>query len=136
VSQQFTITASAGPLPQIVNVHVYHHDTWALVFTLQDSAPAAGYTTPPSDPPAPTAPVIHDLTGATAAAAVEDPTGAITSLVATIATDPTTGVVSVGPPAGGLTPSRYEYDVQVTEGSSITTWVHGVMTVQADITPP
>jgi hypothetical protein len=117
VIQTFTIEADTAELPAIENAHVYHGDTWSLVFVLNDNA----------------TPTAHDLTGATAAAAAKNGQGVVTGLTATVDDDPTTGTITV---SGNLAADQYIYDLQVTEGAEITTWARGQLTVDADITSP
>jgi hypothetical protein len=117
VIQTFTIQADTTELPAIENAHVYHGDSWALVFQLNDDA----------------TPTAHDLTGATVAVAAKNGQGVVTALTATIAADPTTGTVTV---SGNPAADRYLYGLQVTEGTEITTWARGELIVDQDITPP
>ena len=124
--QTFTISASAGPVPQLVNATVYHGDSWALQFTLQDNAAVEGGSA-----------VAHNLTGASVAAAAQDAHSVTTTLTAQINPDPTTGEVTVARPTPDLAPGAYQFDVQITDAqTAITTWVYGTLTVVGDVAPP
>ena len=76
-----------------------------------------------------------DLTGATAQAwAVNgDPTAHL-DLTVTIDPDPTTGLLTLSPPATGIPADKYRYDLELNQAGLITTWIKGRLTVQADIT--
>jgi hypothetical protein len=105
-------------LPLEADVTVYHGDSWALVYQLADDEATA-----------------HDLTGATIASSVVDGTGTLTALVAQPDADPTTGQVTITPPAAGLAAGVYRYDLEVTDASGVLTWVRGQLAVQPDVTP-
>jgi hypothetical protein len=102
-------------LPEVLDLREWHGDTWAesLELTL------AG------------APL--DLTGATVEAWATNFQEELIALTAVI-TDATGGVVTIAPPAGGLAPGRYVYDVQATTSDSNTrTWVRGHLDIYRDV---
>lgn len=102
--------------PATVNLIAYHGDTWTQTFRLkQDTTPV-------------------DLTGALVAAwAVTFTTGAVYELDATV-TNPTGGELQIAIGVDGLPANIYTYDVEVTQGSAVTTWIRGSLTVPADLT--
>jgi len=110
----YVIQADAEALPAERYLSVYHGDTWSVGFQLDDSA-----STP------------HDLTGATVQARAQDGLGADQGPIqATVGSDPTLGQITL---TGALTPGVYGYDVAVTNGTVVTTWVRGELVVKPDI---
>ena len=110
----YVIQADAEALPAERYLSVYHGDTWSVGFQLDDST-----STP------------HDLTGATVQARAQDGLGADQGPIqATVGSDPTLGQITL---TGALTPGVYGYDVAVTNGAVVTTWVRGELVVEPDI---
>jgi hypothetical protein len=104
-------------LPATVNLTAYHGDSWTQTFRLKYEA------------------VPVDLTGATIAAWAQAWNGTIVQLTTTI-TNALGGEfqLSVGP--AGWVFGSYTYDVELRQGTTVTTWIRGTLTVTADITNP
>jgi hypothetical protein len=102
-------------LPARVNLTAYHGDTWAQTFRLKHD------TTP------------VDLTGASVAAWALPSKGAAVPLAAAV-TNPTAGELQIAIGPAGLPSGTFTYDVEVTAGAVVTTWIRGSLTVTADIT--
>jgi len=103
-------------LPATYNLVVYRGDSWAQVFRFkQGSTPV-------------------NLTGATIAAQMKNrSSGTTASLVATV-TNALNGEVTLKMPATPPKPGQYVYDVEVTLAGQVTTWVHGSLTLNQDVT--
>jgi hypothetical protein len=105
---------TATPLPAVVNLTAYQGDTWSQTFRFkQDTVPL-------------------NLTGATVAAWAKPYSGPVVILTATI-TNAVGGEVQLSATAP-LPTGGYQYDVEVTKASVVTTWVRGTLTVNADVT--
>jgi hypothetical protein len=103
--------------PATVNLDVYRGDTWSQTFRLQqDGAPL-------------------DLTAATVACWIIDANNTVIHLAATI-TSPTNGEITIAPGADPVPAAQYNYDLEITQGTEIRTWVKGQLTVRQDITNP
>jgi hypothetical protein len=104
-------------LPVTVNLDGYRGDSWSQQFRFKDGE------TP------------HDLTNATITSAVRDRNGTVTQLTVTIADQVASpGQLTIATPTT-LATGYYDYDVQVTEGTIVTTWVKGRLAVGQDVTP-
>lgn len=105
-------------LPQIVNLAEYRGDTWSETFRLVEDGSAV------------------DLSGAELAASARDMHGAVLELV--VAATENVGELTLGPPADEeqqLAPGPWQYDVRVTIGTAVTTWVRGRLDIVSDVTP-
>jgi hypothetical protein len=101
-------------LPVTVPLIAYHGDTWSQTFRLkQDTTPV-------------------DLTGATVVSWAAGPGGVVT--LTAFVTNPTGGELQLSAVAGLLHTGSYVYDVEVTQGGAVTTWVRGTLVVAADVT--
>jgi hypothetical protein len=74
-----------------------------------------------------------DLTGVFVRSQARSTLGKVTDLTVGI-DDPTTGVVSLHPPLGGLDPDLYDYDIQFNDGHATASWVHGRLQIRKDVT--
>lgn len=106
---------SDSNLPAVVDLIVYHGDTWAQTFRLKQG------TTP------------VDLTGATIAAWAQKNNGAVIHLAVTI-TNAAGGEFQLAAGPDGLPSTTYTYDVEVTQAAIVTTWIRGALNVTADVT--
>lgn len=101
-------------LPVIHHLSAYRGDTWSQVFRLvKDGAP-------------------EDLTGATVESEARSPSGTITALVITVE-DAADGRIKLEMPPDFLAGS-YQYDVEVTKGGEVKTWIRGNLSLTPDVT--
>jgi len=101
-------------LPLTVNLDAYRGDTWKQDFRfLMGTAP-------------------KDLTNSTVASQARDQAGNVTDLIVTV-TDATDGRIELKLPTGLLAGS-YNYDIEVTDLPTVTTWVRGALIITEDIT--
>jgi hypothetical protein len=75
-----------------------------------------------------------DLTGITINAYAQGTLGNVVELQVQTP-DPEDGTVTIHPPAQGLEPDVYDYDIQFHDGQTVNTWIHGRIQVRRDITP-
>jgi hypothetical protein len=102
-------------LPVSVNLTAYRGDTWSQEFRLlRGEAPV-------------------DLTGATVAAEARSDAGARYDLDAAI-TNAAGGIIVISFPAIHPPAGSYVYDVEVVDGTDVTTWVNGRITIVRDVT--
>jgi len=102
--------------PATINLVFTRGDNWAQTFRFLTG------TTP------------FDLTGYTITAAARSTLGELVDLVVTV-TDPADGEMQLAPPAAGLEPDLYRYDVQADFSGSVQTWITGYLRVEEDVTP-
>ena len=100
-------------LPAVVDLTAYRGDTWSQTFRFLEAG----------------APV--DLTNATVASWAKTFDGSHVELIVEKG-DP--GEVTIELPAEGLDCGAWAYDVEVTDGEDVTTWVKGTLTVEGDVT--
>jgi len=105
-------------LPGTADLEIYHGDSWSQTFRLlSEGAPL-------------------DLTGATlkssAVSRYGSNQGQAVDLSATAGTNP--GEIVLSLPANGIPVGEYSYDVQVTKGAVVTTWLRGTIVVIPDVT--
>lgn len=101
-------------LPGNADLVAYRGDSWAQTFRFkQNSTPV-------------------NLTGATIAAWARDTDGEIHQFV--ITNGGATGEVTLRFPTPAFPPGSYRYDVEVTQGGVVSTWVRGQLRVEGDIT--
>ena len=101
-------------LPGRVDLSVYHGDTWSQQFRFRiDATPV-------------------NLSTATVTSAARGPSGERVDMVVSV-DDAANGLVTLHLPAAGLAPASYEYDVQVLDAGTTTTWVRGKLHVDEDI---
>lgn len=105
---------AVSSLPARVDLNAYHGDSWAQTFRFLHG------TTP------------VDLTAATVESEARNGTDARTPLVVEI-TDAADGKITLKLPAA-LAHGRYSYDIEVTDGAVVTTWIRGSLVVDRDVT--
>jgi hypothetical protein len=101
-------------LPVSHNLNAYRGDTWVQGFRFSRGGTAV------------------NLTGATVKSEARDPDGNRTTLNTTVDA-PTNGHINLSLPTN-LAPGTYVYDIEVTIGGVVTTWVHGSLNVARDVT--
>jgi len=74
----------------------------------------------------------YDFTGQTVRATARSTLAQLIDLQVGV-DDPTTGVVTISPPTGGLEPDLYDYDVEFDDGAQCATWIHGRIHVKPEI---
>ena len=74
----------------------------------------------------------YDLTEFAIQATARNTLGQIQKLTVWIPT-PTDGVLTIQPPASGLEPDVYDYDIQFTSDQGVATWIHGRIRVRRDV---
>ena len=100
-------------LPAVVDLSAYRGDTWAQTFRFL----IAGEPVP--------------LDTATVAAEARKFDGEVVPLVVSKG-EP--GEVTLGLPEDGLDCGSWTYDLEVSDGGAVTTWVRGTLTVAPDVT--
>lgn len=110
-------TVVADHRPETVHIRVWHGDDWTHELR---------FVTSIGDP--------IDLTGTTFTCQVRGTLGDLTPLTVTCPI-PTNGTVYLQPPAAGLTPDLYDYDLQGDTAGAIVTRVRGRIRVDQDTTP-
>ena len=104
---------SGQQLPAIADLTAYRGDTWSQNFRFAKGD------------------VPEDLSTATLAAEARDQNNVKFQLQVE---GDSQGNCAIAQPPGGLAVGSYEYDVQVTSGGVVTTWVRGVLVIQQDVT--
>ena len=102
-------------LPVVWDLTAYRGDSWGQTFRLlRDAEPV-------------------DLSAATveAEARYREETPLALEVEVEDATD---GRIVLRLPEASLPPNRYRYDVELTEDDTVTTWIHGWLTVTRDVT--
>jgi hypothetical protein len=115
-----TLAAMSG-LPIEVNLDFYRGDSWSQTFQLLDSTGSGTPLRP------------HDLSASTLASSARGEDGTLTALTCAGTGNP--GELMIAAPSPTLPAGDYMYDVQVTTGSDILTWVKGRLLVRPDVTP-
>lgn len=101
-------------LPAVVNLSLYRGDSWTQDFRLvKGSTPV-------------------DLSAATVAAQARDEAGTNYTITTAKGADP--GVITLSMAPGYLDAGNYEYDIEVTDAGTVTTWIQGTLAVQRDVT--
>jgi hypothetical protein len=101
-------------LPGNADLVAYRGDSWSQVFRFKQN-----------DVPV-------NLTGATIAAWARDTDGTV--LHFNVANGGSNGQVTLSFPTPAFPPGSYRYDVEVTLGGVISTWVRGQLRIEGDIT--
>jgi hypothetical protein len=107
-----TVTADPG-LPVAVNLNAYEGDSWSQMFRLLRAG----------------APV--DLTSAIVRSECRSPSGDVYAMQCS-SPDPTNGEVVLALP--DVEPADYAYDIEVTDGGIVTTWITGRLRVRRGVT--
>jgi hypothetical protein len=105
-------------LPATYDLQAYHGDTWSQSFRFNDGTNYIDLST-------------SSVTSEAVARSGAD-FGASYTLDTTVESDP--GTVTLRLPLG-MPVGDYSYDVQVTTGQGITTWIRGTLTVIPDVSP-
>jgi len=100
-------------LPVTVNLEAYRGDSWSQTFRLLSG----------------TNPI--DLTGAVIECEARSEAGAVHAL--TIARGQP-GEVTISLPSASIPFGTYAYDLEITEGGVVTTWVRGKLALDRDVT--
>jgi hypothetical protein len=108
---------TADHRPEVVHIRAWRGDHWSSEFRF-----TAGDGTP------------IDLTGETFTSQARSTLGELVALVVSVPV-PSNGTIYLQPPAGGLMPDLYDYDIQSNEAGTITTRVRGRLRVEQDSTP-
>lgn len=103
-------------LPVTVDLKAYRGDTWRQVFHLKEDGAA------------------KDLTDATVESQARSRKDKSLSTLITEIPDPANGEIAIGLPAMSLVVGDYDYDVEITIGEVVTTWIKGKLKVVRDVT--